>query len=323
MEVWSTIESDPGVFTALMQDIGVKGVQVEELYSLDSKALHALEPVYGLIFLFKWQSSLPQLTAPDKRPVDSRVLFAQQVIPNACATQAILSVLLNRLDIALGPDLTSLKEFAASFGPEDLGHAIGNSEVIRRVHNSFHPPDPIATEDVRATEDEDAFHFVSYVLVAGAVYELDGLSSGPLNLGAASEQTWMDVAATRIQERISAYSGNEIRFNLMAIVKNRVDVAKEALEAAEQLRDALTASLSDDSGPEERSALEHTQQQIDSLEGQIAQEESKYEDWRNENIRRRTNYIPFIFTFLQALAQRGKLQPLIDKAIAKRDSTVE
>ncbi|GAA6081817.1 ubiquitin carboxyl-terminal hydrolase isozyme L5 isoform X1, partial [Tachysurus ichikawai] len=96
---------------------GCKGAQVEEIWSMEPENFQNLKPVHGLIFLFKWQ--------PGEEPAgsivqDSRldqIFFAKQVINNACATQAIVSVLLNcsHPDMELGETLTEFREFSQSF----------------------------------------------------------------------------------------------------------------------------------------------------------------------------------------------------------------
>jgi ubiquitin carboxyl-terminal hydrolase L5 len=46
------------------------------------------------------------------------IFFAKQIINNACATQAILSILLNHSDIELGEDLANFKAFTTEFPPD-------------------------------------------------------------------------------------------------------------------------------------------------------------------------------------------------------------
>ena len=50
---WDTIESDPGIFSTLLEDMGVRGVEVNEGIDLD-----ALPPsCLGLLFLFQYSGS--------------------------------------------------------------------------------------------------------------------------------------------------------------------------------------------------------------------------------------------------------------------------
>ncbi|GIY32893.1 ubiquitin carboxyl-terminal hydrolase calypso [Caerostris extrusa] len=115
-EGWLELESDPGLFTLLLEDFGVRGVQVEEVYDLQ-KTIEGVRPVYGFIFLFKWieeRRSRRKVTASEENFVEDEetinsIFFAQQMVPNSCATHALLSVLLNCPKIYLGPTLARLK----------------------------------------------------------------------------------------------------------------------------------------------------------------------------------------------------------------------
>lgn len=75
----------PGLFTLLLEDFGVKGVQVEEIYDLQ-KSLEG--PVYGFIFLFRWieeRRSRRKIVDQSEsfvkdEDVVNNIFFAQQVI---------------------------------------------------------------------------------------------------------------------------------------------------------------------------------------------------------------------------------------------------
>jgi len=234
------------VFTELIQKIGVEGVQVEELYEMDQKSLDELKPVYGLIFLFKWDK---KLETKDARLVLDQgdapgVFFAKQEIPNACATQAIISILMNRSEVKLGKELTDFKSFASSLPPDMRGYLIGNSPTIQKAHNSFRRPEPFVFSEKDAKGDDDVYHFVGYVPVDGSLYELDGLKPGPILLGDCTLENWLEKARPAIQERIKKYSEKEVRFNLLAIVKDRTQVYKEELKEIEEKKKKAEAKIS-------------------------------------------------------------------------------
>ena len=153
--------------------------------------------------------------------------FARQIVTNACATQAILSILLNSDKIQLGPLLQQFKEFTSSFDSESRGLAIGNSDEIRTAHNSFARPEPFLNEESRkvsAKDAEDVYHFVAYIPHQGRVYELDGLKSGPILLGDFQTDltsSWWSVAKPAIEARMARYASTETHFALLSVCAQR------------------------------------------------------------------------------------------------------
>ena len=189
-------------------------------------------PIHGLIFLFKWQKE------PEKRDTlehyDPTLFFAKQTINNACATQAILSILMNNENIEIGEELKNFKEFTMALPAVDKGNSIGQHDNIRKHHNSFARQDPFTIEEDNSRadkEDDDVYHFVSYVPHNGQLYELDGLQPGPISFGEVTPENWLAKAKEEIQKRIDKYASSEIRFNLLAVIDDKKIKAEKELAA--------------------------------------------------------------------------------------------
>ncbi|KAF2624964.1 ubiquitinyl hydrolase [Macroventuria anomochaeta] len=223
---WNTIESDAGVFTYLIEKLGVKDTQFAELLTLDANDLRSLGDVYGVIFLFKYPTGEKPTEVPKDGTFDheaaNSLFFAAQTIQNACGTQALISVLLNKEgEIDIGKDLKEFKEFAGEFPPELRGETLSNSDLIRETHNSFARSSPFIDETQRtATEDDDVYHFIAYSSINDKLYELDGLQPAPISHGPCTSQEFPSKIIPVLQRRIDRYPANEIRFNLMACVRD-------------------------------------------------------------------------------------------------------
>lgn len=259
---------------------------------MDPDALAQLHPVYGVIFLFKYPTDTPYTSAekPHEGTFDhdaaERLFFAAQTIQNACGTQALLSVLMNKQDgapsststsqppppppppggedaagyIDIGEKLREFRDFTMALPPEFRGEALSNSELIRDVHNSFAKSSPFADETQRGNGEgsDDVYHFVAYTPVGGTLYEMDGLQPAPISHGPCSQAQFPARVMEVLQRRVARYDAAEIRFNLLAMVRDPRIRARE---------------LGD----------------YELLE----REERRRRDWRFENALRRHNFVGF------------------------------
>jgi ubiquitin carboxyl-terminal hydrolase L5 len=255
----------------------VKDVQFEELLTLEPDALASLYPVYGVIFLFKYPTNEPY-TSTDKpldgtfdRDAAEELFFAAQTIQNACGTQALLSVLMNKEgEVEIGSALRDFREFAMMLPPDIRGEALSNSELIRDVHNSFAKSSPFVDETQRTSgEAEDAFHFVAYTPIGGKLYELDGLQPAPISHGACTSDEFPTKVMEVLQRRINRYEITEIRFNLLAMVRDLRIKAREIGDA-----------------------------------DMLAREERKRRDWQFENALRRHNFVGFAGAVLKGVVSK-------------------
>ena len=234
---WQELESDPGLFTLLLEDFGVRGVRVKEVYDI-TQAFE--DRVYGYIFLFQWTEERrvrrkPTMTGEafvTDREVVRGMFFANQVVNNSCATHALISILLNCDDsIDIGPTLLRLKTFSSALDPESKGYAIGNMPELAAAHNNHARPDlplplntikrsALASSAVTVTT-VDTYHYVSYVPIGDRLFELDGLKEFPIDHGPWAEtEQWTDLFRRVIERRLK--DGDGIQFALMAVVQDSI-----------------------------------------------------------------------------------------------------
>jgi ubiquitin carboxyl-terminal hydrolase L5 len=134
------------------------------------------------------------------------------------------------------------------------------------------PKSPNKRKTSSDDEGDEAYHFIGYVPAHGKVWELDGLKSGPLEVGelptnpaataSSSDAThldssrthegWMDVVRPALRMKMRKYGGDgpdaeNIRFSLLAIVDDQYERVSDELKLLKRQRGALKRRLGGES----------------------------------------------------------------------------
>jgi ubiquitin carboxyl-terminal hydrolase L5 len=266
-----------------------------------------------VIFLFKYPTGETRGETPKDGTYDheaaNNLFFAAQTIQNACGTQAIVSLLLNReKEVNIGKELKEFKEFAGEFPPEVTPYSyappysVANRTYsyeakLSQTRTSFarhtipsRAPHPSSTKPnaqppkttTYTTSSRKPFHSRSplpkltpprsYTSINSTLYELDGLQPAPISHGPCTPSQFPAKIIPVLQRRIARYPSSEIRFNLLACVRDLRIRAREI-------------------GDEEE--LEH--------------QEDRRAQWLWENSLRRHNFVGFISELLKGVV-KAKLE---------------
>ncbi|KAL4945338.1 hypothetical protein BDV06DRAFT_40317 [Aspergillus oleicola] len=231
------LESEPAVFNVMLREFGVKGVKVQEVFSLEEPNLASLnKPVHGLIFLFRWREDDPE---KQEASCPEGLWFANQTASNSCASVALLNIVNNIEGADLGENLQRFKNFTMPFTPALRGDAINNFEFVKSIHNSFARRMDILNSDLllkseaasrrnrskkRGRDEQEAdagFHFIAFVPALGKVWKFDGLERQPQALGAFEpDSDWLDLVKSDICARMAAYEEDQIEFSILSLARD-------------------------------------------------------------------------------------------------------
>ncbi|RYP69793.1 hypothetical protein DL771_005902 [Monosporascus sp. 5C6A] len=259
---WVELESEPGFFNAMLQDLGAQDFKVQEVFGLDEMALGMLsKPVHGLIFLYQYIEG-PE-PSQNRQQCPDHLWFANQTTANACATLALMNIIMNAEGVAFGTELQQFKDSTRSMPPAHRGHMLDVNDFIRAVHNSVARRIDLAAEDLlldnkyevgvkrkkrgtqsqktgkkpvlkkpatprKKSEIETPFHYIAYVPVNGQVWELDGFETQPLCIGSYKD-SWLDTVGPAIQNRMML--NEALSYNLLAVCQSPLTSISRSLAA--------------------------------------------------------------------------------------------
>ncbi|KAJ3519245.1 hypothetical protein NMY22_g13292 [Coprinellus aureogranulatus] len=224
------LESDPEIFTELIQKLGVDGFEFQDVMSLDPELLDFVpRPVHALILTFPcrgeaWQDALEakeqSVAVYEGKGEEEPVVWFAQTIQNACGLYAILHSLANGIDrskIRSGSPFDNFLKNAIPLAPAERAKALEASEEIKAIHTQAAEKGGSAIPEAEAVD----YHYICFVKSQkdNHVYELNGTAKGPIDTGVISYSN--DLLTGDSLELVRNYmksAPEDIGFSLMALV---------------------------------------------------------------------------------------------------------
>ncbi|XP_044968407.1 ubiquitin carboxyl-terminal hydrolase 3-like [Hordeum vulgare subsp. vulgare] len=225
-ERWPPLESSPEVFNQFMWSLGVPRGEAEfhDVYGLDSDALAMVpQPVLAVIFCFPDPPEDPsappeQVLATEDKDAWDQVYFIKQVesLGNACGTIALLHAVGNahsEISLLENSGLDLFFKSTASMDPYERARVLEKNDDMARAHSLAASAGDTEIGDI--VEE----HYVCFTALSGALYELDGMKSGPIKLGSSSPESLLQDAVHVIKAMMHRIP-NSVNFNVMVLSRS-------------------------------------------------------------------------------------------------------
>ncbi|KAF9458975.1 ubiquitin carboxyl-terminal hydrolase [Collybia nuda] len=228
------LESNPQVFTQLINNLGVTALEFQDVFSVDEPELLAMvsRPVYALVLVFPTTPMYEEQIAKEEATRDSYtgsgagedVIWFEQTIYNACGLYGILHSVSNgdaANFIEPGSALARLLATCVPLAPHERALALEASEELEIAHATAGVQGDTAAP--ASAEDVVDYHYVAFIKSkSGHIYEMDGCKKGPVNRGAvlsADEDILSESALKFVREYIHREKDGNVNFSLMALVR--------------------------------------------------------------------------------------------------------
>ncbi|RPA95060.1 cysteine proteinase [Choiromyces venosus 120613-1] len=248
---WATTLNDAPILEYIMRQVGCDDIAVKELYSMEEEYLELEKSCYGIIFLMPYNEHYETVSGEELSTLPDGMWYSNQMADNACASYALLNILMNLKGVPLGTQLEGFREFTKDLLPPHRGQAVDSFTSIKNAHNSFcfryeiedadmtlfdeaYPedvkPEPkskgrkarATSEEQQAAQDQvdqiqGPHHYIAYVRVAGSLWELDGLKQTPFKLGPCDPDNFAACVGKRMRELTSRCKDMSIDFAIFAL----------------------------------------------------------------------------------------------------------